>query len=228
MPVPSAAPARTQLLKSDLFGRILLVSPSDTAPYICRDMGAARWWVRPLARALARREARILRAASSVEGVPRLLHLERNALHRSYLDGAPMHQAKPADPAYFVAAQRLLFRLHRAGVVHNDTAKEPNWLVRPDGRPALIDFQLAGISARRRRFFRLLAREDVRHMLKHKRTYVPEKLTSRQRAILARPAWTSRVWMATVKPVYLFITRRIFRWSDREGASDRGSGVGRN
>jgi hypothetical protein len=31
--------------------------------------------------------------------------------------------------------------------------------------------------------------------------------------------------MATVKPVYLFVTRRVLRWSDREGAGDRGSGV---
>jgi hypothetical protein len=27
--------------------------------------------------------------------------------------------------------------------------------------------------------------------------------------------------MATVKPVYLFVTRWLFRWADREGAGDR-------
>lgn len=222
----TAQPQPAELLKSDLFGRILLVHPADGAPYIWRDMAAARWWVRPLARMLARREARVLRAAAGVSGVPRLLHLDRNALHRSYLDGAPMQRARPTDPAYFRAAQTLVFRLHRAGVVHNDTAKEPNWLVRPDGSPALIDFQLAGRSRHRGRFFRVLAREDLRHLLKHKRTYAADHLTQRQRAILARPAWTSRFWKATVKPVYWFVTRRILRWSDREGAGDRGSGVG--
>jgi hypothetical protein len=29
--------------------------------------------------------------------------------------------------------------------------------------------------------------------------------------------------MKTVKPVYLFVTRRLFGWADREGAGDRGA-----
>jgi RIO-like serine/threonine protein kinase len=225
MSASSAASASSKVLKSDLFGRIVLVRPQNGAPYIRRDMAAARWWVRPLARALARREARVLSAVAGIAGVPQLLHINRNALHRSYIDGVPMQQARPCDPAYFSAAQRLLFQLHRLGVVHNDTAKEPNWLVQPDGAPALIDFQLAAASRRRGRMFRLLAREDLRHMLKHKRTYAAAHLTGRQKNILATRAWTSRVWMVTVKPVYLFVTRRVLRWSDREGAGDRGSGV---
>ena len=28
--------------------------------------------------------------------------------------------------------------------------------------------------------------------------------------------------MGLVKPIYLFLTRRVFGWSDREGAGDRG------
>ena len=74
--------------------------------------------------------------------------------------------------------------MHRAGIVHNDTAKEPNWLVRPDGSPALVDFQLAMHFTGRGRLFRMLAREDLRHLLKHKRTYLPGELTARQRRII--------------------------------------------
>ena len=40
-------------------------------------------------------------------------------------------------------ARRLLQRLHRGGLAHNDLAKEANWLVLDDGSPAIIDFQLA-------------------------------------------------------------------------------------
>ena len=64
-------------------------------------------------------------------------------------------------------------------------------------------------------------REDLRHLLKHKRSYCPERLTARERRILARPAMVSRLWMAMGKPVYLFVTRRLFGWADREGAGDR-------
>jgi hypothetical protein len=105
--------------------------------------------------------------------------------------------------------------------VHNDLAKEPNFLVTADGRPAIIDFQLAWFCPRRGRLFRLLAREDLRHLLKHKRTYCPQFLTARERRILASPSWPARIWMKTGKPVYLFVTRRLLGWRDREGAGDR-------
>ena len=111
--------------------------------------------------------------------------------------------------------------MHRRGIAHCDLAKEPNWLVTPTGAPALVDFQLALIAPRRGRLLRMLAREDLRHLLKHKRTYCPERLTARERAILEHRGITSRLWMATVKPVYWFITRRLLGWADREGAGDR-------
>ena len=141
---------------------------------------------------------------------------------RSYLDGTPMQRHKPTDPAYFKAAARLLRQMHRRGVVHNDLAKEPNLLVLRDGAPALIDFQLASYSRKRGKLFRIAAREDLRHLLKHKRNYCPQHLTAREHGLLANPSMPARIWRGTVKPVYLFITRRILGWSDREGASDRG------
>jgi RIO-like serine/threonine protein kinase len=121
-------------------------------------------------------------------------------------------------------------RLHAAGVIHNDLAKETNWLVTPDGRPALVDFQLAMTlrqgrtrkECRRGALARALGHDDIRHLLKHKRTYLPERLTARERRILATPSMINRVWMASGKNVYLFVTRRVFRWRDREGAGDRG------
>ena len=133
-----------------------------------------------------------------------------------------MYEGRPQDPQYFRAANRLLRRLHRAGVVHNDLAKEPNLLVRADGMPVFIDFQLAWHAPRRNRFFRMAAREDIRHLLKHKRNYRPDLLTERERTILASPSPLSRAWMSIAKPVYLLVTRQILGWSDREGASDRG------
>ena len=112
--------------------------------------------------------------------------------------------------------------MHREGVVHNDLAKEPNWLVTADGTPALLDFQLAWFQPDRGRLFRILAREDLRHLLKHKRTYCPELITKREQAILDRPALISRIWKSTGKRLYLIFTRRILGWQDREGPGERG------
>jgi serine/threonine protein kinase len=132
-----------------------------------------------------------------------------------------MQRARPRDPGYYREALRLLRSLHARNLVHNDLAKEPNWLVTPGGHPALVDFQLAGLWRRRTRLFRLLAHDDLRHLLKHKRTYLAARLTARERRILATPSVISRLWRGTGKRVYRFVTRRLLGWADREGAGDR-------
>ncbi len=210
------------VLKKDLFGKVTLRSENGET-VIVRDTAAAHWSLRWLARRLMRREATVLACLEHVDGVPRVLRLDRNSLTRSFIDGAPMHVARPADVAWFNAAAALLRRLHRAGVVHNDLAKEPNILVRDDGEPAFLDFQIASCSRRRGRLFRIAGREDIRHLLKHKRTYCANHLTQRERDILASPSPLSRLWMGTFKPVYLIVTRKWLGWADREGASDRGA-----
>lgn len=211
-----------RVLKRDLFGRVERVRlPGGAGLGVRRDTREARWWTRWLARRLAAREARSLRRLDGLAGTPRVLAFDGGVLLRSWMAGRPMQEARPTDPEYFRHAMALVRRLHRAGVVHNDLAKEPNWLVDEAGRPALVDFQLAWAPRRRGRLFRVLAREDLRHLLKHKRYYCAERLTARERAILARPALLSRLWMATGKRVYLFVTRRLLGWRDREGAGDR-------
>ncbi len=170
-----------------------------------------------LARWAARREAHALRVLEGVEGVPRLLAFDGVRLQRSFIPGLPMQAAKPVDPAYFRCARRLLAAVHRRGVAHNDLAKEPNWLVTPEGLPALVDFQIARVGNPRSRLLRLQAREDLRHMLKHKRTYCPSHLTPIERRVLAHRSWIRNLWFATGKPVYRFLTRRVLRWRDNEG-----------
>ncbi|AKC86228.1 phosphotransferase [Pseudoxanthomonas suwonensis] len=204
-------------LKSDTFGAILLVREAGRA-YIRRDWTASPWWTRPIARSLARREAAALRALAGLPATPDLLAWDGARLDRSFLGGHVLYQRPPhRDPAYFHAARRLLQQVHRRGIVHNDLAKEANWLVLDDGTPALIDFQLAVRGDPRSRWMRLLAREDLRHLLKHKRTYCGGSLTPVERRLLARPSWVRGLWFATGKPVYRFVTRRLLGWEDNEG-----------
>jgi len=213
--------AEDQLLKKDLLGEIRLIT-ADGGAHIVRDSSVASGWMRWLARRMLQREARALAVMSDMAGVPKLLKAGQDRLSRSYLAGLPMHIAKPNNPAYFKKAAKLLRRLHRNDIVHNDLAKEPNFLVLEDGSPGLLDFQLAWFAPRRGRLFRLLAYDDLRHLLKHKRSYCPDELTTRELAILSNPSLPSKLWMRTVKPTYMFVTRRLLHWSDREGASDRG------
>ncbi|KQZ63550.1 MULTISPECIES: serine/threonine protein kinase [unclassified Lysobacter] len=203
-------------LKADSFGRIALMRDGDGL-FVRRDLAHVPLWLRLPAWWLARREAQALRCVSGL-AAPQLLRWDGRRLDRSYLDGAAMYQRPPrGDLGYFRRARRLLQQLHRCGIAHNDLAKEANWLVLADGAPAVIDFQLAVRGRPRSRWMRLLAREDLRHLLKHKRTYCPQALTPVERRLLQRHSWLREAWFATGKPVYRFVTRRILHWEDNEG-----------
>jgi RIO-like serine/threonine protein kinase len=217
-------PAERQVLKRDQFGSVcLLREPATSAvpPCVERDTTSAAWWIVWLARRLAAREARALAALERLPGLPRIEAWDGRRLRRSWIDGEPMHRSPPTDPRYFRDALRLVRRMHASGVVHNDLAKEPNWLVTPDGSAALVDFQLAARPRVRGHLFQALAYDDLRHLLKHKRTYFPGRLTARQLAILRRRSAVSALWARTGKPLYRLVTRRLLGWADREGAGDR-------
>ena len=155
------------------------------------------------------------------KGVPKLYSVDRDGLFRSWTDGTPLHLARPADPAWYRDAHRLLRDFRRRGMTHNDLAKPQNWLMTPDGRAAVIDFQLATSHRRKGCAVRLMAYEDFRHLLKQKRAFAPALLSPTGQRVLARRSLPSRIWMATGKKLYNFVTRGFFRWSDGEGTHDR-------
>lgn len=188
---------------------------------VLRQLDEVPRWSRPLAKLLFARELRALKAAPHGVG-PALLYADSKHLVRSFIEGVALHIAKPrGDAAYFRSAKTVLRRLHRAGITHNDLAKEQNWLRATDGSARLTDFQLAIVFRRRGKLFRVAAYEDIRHMLKHKRRYAPQALTARERNILARKSIVTRVWMATGKRIYYAITRGLFNFTDREGGGMR-------
>src|SRR5690606_23310090 len=205
-------------LKADSFGRVALMRDPAGRLFVRRDLRHVPGWLRLPAWWLARREARGLAAVAGMADVPARLGWNGRVLDRSFMAGRAMYQRPPrGDVAYFRRARRLLQALHRRGVTHNDLAKEANWLVLEDGRPAIVDFQLAVRGEPRSRWMRLLAREDLRHLVKHKRTYCPEAITPVERRLLTRPSWVRQAWFATGKPVYRFVTRRLLKWEDNEG-----------
>jgi hypothetical protein len=214
---------RTVVLKRDVFSIVERGSfggPDGDVDAVVRRIDEVPWWTWPLARLFLIREARSLALIGPLGIAPRLLFSGKQALVRSFINGVPLHIARPiGDRAYFRSARAALRKLHSTGVCHNDLAKEQNWLRGTDGRAYLTDFQLsARLSGK---LFRLAAYEDLRHYLKHKRSYVPDTLTAAERRVLARKSWLTRAWMATGKRVYLWITRGLFRFTDREGGGPR-------
>ena len=205
------------ILKRDVFSTIergRFRTEDGEVDAVLRRVDEVPWWSRPLAYALFRRERRALGIARPLGVAPPLLFDGRRFLVRGWIDGVPLHIAKPyGDMAYFRSAKKALRALHRAGIAHNDLAKEQNWLY-ANSRAFLTDFQLAACFRRRGVLFRLARYEDLRHLLKHKRRYAPDALTSAERRVLARKTLITRIWMATGKKVYYAITRG-FNFTDR-------------
>lgn len=211
------------VLKRDLFSETRKghFADSPQEKVIRRDVTAAPFWSRPLGWVLARREIAALRQVKGVDGTPQLISVDKDGLYRHWSEGTPLHLARPKDPAWYSDAHRLLHAMRRRGITHNDLAKPQNWLMTPDGRAAVIDFQLASRHRRRSWLYRLMAYEDLRHLLKQKRAFAPSLLTPAQARLLARRSLPSRIWMATGKKLYNLVTRGIFHWSDGEGTQDR-------
>jgi predicted Ser/Thr protein kinase len=213
------------LLKRDVFstverGRFRQVDGEVDA--VLRRLDSVPWWSYLPARHLFAREARALALANGLQVAPELFWAGRQALVRGFINGVALHLAKPhGDTAYFRSAKFALRKLHRAGICHNDLAKEQNWLRGVDGRAYLTDFQLAACFKTRSRLFRIAAYEDLRHLLKHKRSYAPEALTPKERQILARKSFVASIWLKTGKKVYRAITRGLFNFTDREGGGRR-------
>src|SRR5438445_10157202 len=213
------------LLKRDVFSTVergRFRSDGGEVDAVLRRLDQVPWWSFVLARHLFARERKALTLAKGLDVGPELLWGGQRALVRGFIDGVALHLARPhGDVAYFRSAKAALRRLHRAGICHNDLAKEQNWLRGADGRAYLTDFQLAVCFRRRGWLFRIAAYEDLRHLLKHKRSYAPEALTPAERRVLARKSLLTRAWMATGKRVYYWVTRGIVGFADREGGGPR-------
>ncbi len=215
------------VLKRDVFSTVergRFRSEAGDVEAVLRRLDQVPWWSRPLAYVLFWRERRTLAAAGPLGIAPPLLFSGRHALIRGWIDGVSLHIAKPyGDVAYFRSAKAALRLLHHAGIAHNDLAKEQNWLYAKDGassRAYVTDFQLAGYYRRRHRMFRSACYDDLRHLLKHKRKYVPDALTATERRVLARKSLVNRIWMLSGKKLYYAITRGL-HVTDREGRGMR-------
>lgn len=213
------------LLKRDVFSTVergRFRNDAGEVDAVLRRLDQVPAWSYPLARHLFARERRALALARDLDVGPKLLWAGRQALVRGFIDGVALHLAKPhGDLAYFRSAKLALRKLHRAGICHNDLAKEQNWLRGSDGRAYVTDFQLAACFRTRSRLFRIAAYEDLRHLLKHKRSYAASALTPMERKILARKSFVARLWLMTGKKVYQAITRGLFNFTDREGGGRR-------
>ena len=169
-----SSPELVRVLKADALGRVELVRVGGALAVRRLALGGRLPFSRSVARALLGRERRALRALEGLAGVPRVLAEDArdDALLRSFAPGTPLCLASALPRDFFERLEELVRAVHERGVCHNDLHKEANVLVGEDGYPALLDFQLASVHARRGRAFAVRAREDLRHAWKHRSQYL--------------------------------------------------------
>src|SRR4051794_5994345 len=148
---------RTVVLKRDIFSiveRGTYRGPDGEVDAVARRIDQVPWWTFLFARNFLVREARALVVVGPLGIAPLLYFAGKRVLVRRWIDGVPLHIARPlGDRAYFRSGREGLRRLHSAGFCHNDLAKEQNWLRGMDGGASLPDFQLSAQPSRRSHFF---------------------------------------------------------------------------
>jgi phosphotransferase family enzyme len=226
-----------ETLKEDQFGRVERLASGSSVLLRRVACGSRIPLSRFIARILMGRERRALDALEGLDGVPRAVEdeaarrapsasgvvpAERDVLLRSWQSGRPLHRAEALPEDYFELLDALVHAMHARGVCHNDLHKEQNLVVGLDGRPALIDFQLASVHARRGRVHASRMRDDLRHLQKHRRRYTRDGRGPRGTDVSrgvghgVRRSRIAAVWRRLGKPVYNFLTRRVLGTKDGE------------
>jgi len=227
-----------RVFKRDTFGRIERLTGEDGVRLTRRvASGGALPLSGVVARFLAKREQRALQRLEGLACVPSAVEDEGaraapcdgivprggDVFLREWIDGSALPLAETLPENFFDLLDELVGSLHARGVCHNDLHKEPNIIVGLDGRPALVDFQLASVHEGDSRSFRARCAEDDRHVHKHRVRYTregrgPAAAAERGRGRGKRRRPLAFVWRRLGKPVYLLITRGLLR--TRDGAED--------
>lgn len=95
------------------------------------------------------RELKAVKRLSGIEGVPSEgFRIDRDAIAVAFVPGQSLAKTANKNPRgvtveYLESMESLMERVHQAGLVHLDARGTGNWVVRPDGKAGLIDFQAA-------------------------------------------------------------------------------------
>ncbi len=211
-----------RLLKEDALGRVELVR-TQGGRFVRRVACGGRVpGSRLVARVLLARERRALTALAGLEGVAGIAtgEVQPGEILRTWVEGEPLSEAQVLPRDFFELLAELVGELHARGVCHNDLHKEQNVLVRADGRPVLLDFQLASVHGTRGAVFASRCREDLRHVAKHRRRYElrgAKGPRGERRARRGAIAWT---WLRLGKPLYHVVAGAL---SARDGEPRRPS-----
>jgi hypothetical protein len=203
---------------------------SSTLParLICKINRRTHFCFLPLGligRLMTQSEISKLRRCAGIPAVPQVLaRLDAHSYVYEYIEGQSLDD-KPSLPAdFFDRLAEALQQVHARNIVHFDLHKRGNILIDAEGRPHIIDFQIARhigdrlllsrwLSARLRRW---LQSYDIYHVYKYKRRFQPELLTEAEEKLSYNRSWPLQLQRAVAWP-YKKIRRACLRYLYAKG-----------
>jgi hypothetical protein len=186
-------------------------------------LGLPAAWI---GRHMVEHETRMLARLAGLHGVPPLLgRLGAHAFAHGFVAGHDLQRNERVNDEFFPRLAALISGMHARGVAYVDLEKRENIIVGDDGRPHLVDFQIAfywpdrsgGRTALARWFLSILHAADRYHLLKHWRRLRPDQLSAEILAEAGPPPWIV-VHRAVFRPL-IQVRRRLLEWL---GARRRG------
>jgi len=174
-----------------------------------------------LGRWLCRREIRFYRKLADVPNIPPIVGTvgDTGFVH-GYAPGTPLSKDRPIPDSFFDDLWQLIDEIHRRGIAYVDTNKPQNILHGDDDQPHLIDFQISwdlhelGDTWLNRWMLRRLQREDLYHLLKHKRNLRPDLMTPQELEDADRRSWFIKAHRAVATPIRKVRRRTLKRLRD--------------
>ena len=178
-----------------------------------------------IGRLMTRSEISKLRRCEGIPEVPQVLaRLDPHMYVYEYIEGHSLNEKPPLPADFFDRLASALQQVHARNLVHFDLHKLGNILVDTEGRPHIIDFQIARhigdrlllsrwLSARLRRG---LQSYDIYHIYKHKRRLQPQLLTEAEEKLSRNHTWPLELQRAIARP-YKRIRRACLRYLYAKG-----------
>lgn len=224
---------RSQVFKDDFFA-VTALYEGEVGKVILKIHRRAKFLLLPatwLGRWLVQRELTSFERLQDVEGIPKVIgRWEKTGLVRGYVEGHPLMRGEHVPDDFHPRLRSLIDAIHERGMAYVDLEKSENVIVGDDGRPHLIDFQIAWFLPKgwggelwpARRFRSWLQAGDLYHLRKLHRRTRPDQLTCEELAATYRRPWYVRVHRVVTYP-FTWCRRQVLdRIAPRRGDEERG------
>lgn len=231
--LPTGTYALEKLFKHDFFAATALYGgpAGRVIVKIGRKAGLFGLPLGWIGRWLAGHEAACLSELADLAAVPPMAgRVGRHGLAHVYLDGHPLRKGEQVPDDFFPQLRAALAEIHARGMAYVDLEKCENVIVGDDGRPYLVDFQIAWRVPRRwggelaplRWMRRRLQRADLYHVTKLQRRTRPDQLTAVELSASYAKPWYVRLHGLITRPFTLARRRLLNRLDPAERRGERG------